>query len=87
MIPLNQLQAFDADLYSNSFKIENYNLSYNWLRSEMTLRYHMLVERYPELNGVVGGFISDCEIYTLLDGKKLAKLPRTFWPLIDSIFL
>lgn len=52
----------------------------------MTLHYWMIMERYLELNKVVGGLIYDYEIYSLLDGKKTSQV-ATFWPLIDSIFL
>jgi hypothetical protein len=44
--------------------------------SKMTLNYHMIVERYPKPNGVVGSLIPDREFISLLDGKKLARLPR-----------
>lgn len=39
---------------------------------EMTLNLWMMVERYPKPNGVFGGLVSDCEVFSLLDGKKLA---------------
>jgi hypothetical protein len=34
----------------------------------MALNYWMIVERHPILNGVVGGSIPSCEIFSLLDG-------------------
>jgi len=39
--------------------------------SEMTLNYWRVVERYPKLNGVVGGPILVCEIFSLLDEKRV----------------
>ena len=35
----------------------------------MTLNYWRIVKRYPKWNGVLGGSIHDCEIFSLLDGK------------------
>jgi hypothetical protein len=37
----------------------------------MTLNYWRVVERYPKLNGVVGGPILVCEIFSLLDEKRV----------------
>ena len=43
---------------------------YLWhLRSEMTLNHWMIMERYPKLNGVVGGLISRCKFFFVLDEK------------------
>ena len=42
------------------------------MRSETTLNYWMMVERYPNLKEEVGGSISGCEISSLFD-KELAK--------------
>ena len=36
----------------------------------------MIVVRYPQPNGVVGGSIPGHEIFSLLDKKKLAMWPR-----------
>jgi hypothetical protein len=38
-------------------------------RSKMTLKYQMMVERYPNLKEEVGGLIPDYEISSLLEGK------------------
>ena len=39
------------------------------LWSEMTLKYWMMVERYPKLKEEVGGSIPDWEISSLLDSN------------------
>jgi hypothetical protein len=36
----------------------------------MTLNYHVIVERHPFPNEMVGGFDSRYEISSLLDGKQ-----------------
>ena len=41
----------------------------------MTLNYQMTVERYPNMNGGVGGSIPGYEIFSLLDRK--IKSPST----------
>lgn len=38
-------------------------------RSEMTLNYHRIVERYTTSGGVVGGSISDHVIFYVREGK------------------
>ena len=35
----------------------------------MPLNYHMIVEKYSKLNGVVGSSIFDYKIFSLLDEK------------------
>ena len=41
----------------------------DWLLSETTLKYWMMVERYPNLKEEVGGSIPGCEISSLLNRK------------------
>jgi len=53
-------------------KIHSYTMISS-LMSEMTLNYWMIVERYPKLNGVVDGSISNFEIFSLLDQKRKKK--------------
>jgi hypothetical protein len=49
----------------------------NWDRSEMTLNYWMMVERYPNLKEEAGILIVGCKISSLLD-EKLAKWQTAF---------
>lgn len=35
----------------------------------MTLNHRMIMKRYPKSNGVLGGVIPGCEIFSQLDGK------------------
>jgi hypothetical protein len=39
----------------------------------------MIVERYPKSNGVVGGLVLDCEIFSLLDGKTSQVVKCLLW--------
>ena len=48
----------------------------------VTLNYWMMVERYPNLKKEVGGTIPDCEIFSLLDKKKLARWSTTSCALV-----
>ena len=52
-----------------------YSYSCDYLWSEMTLNYRTTMQRYPNLNGGVGGMIHDYEIFFLLDEK--TKSPPT----------
>ena len=63
----------------------------DWLRSEMTLNYRLMVERYPNLHEEVGGSNPGCEISSLPDGT-LARwstascaLALAYWPSISKI--
>ena len=55
---------------------------------EMTLNHQVIVERYPFMNGVVGGSISRYEIFSLLDKmKNQIKNFKTFYQLSEYIHL
>ena len=49
-----------------------FNCIIDGLRFKMSINYKAIVERYPFMNEVVGSSIFRCEIFSLLDKKKLS---------------